>query len=214
MEAINKSTCLINRPGGFIITDRALTFCSFPINAKIIDLGCGDGATVEHIINDYGIEAFGIDKNLEHINTQQNFKKATAEEIPFSSESIDGILMECSFSMMDNNQEIVLKECNRVLKNDGHLIVSDIYARGETAKLKGCLGRVDQKEIIINNIEKNGFTIELFEDFSDHLQTMWGQMIFDKGAKSFYCELGVNSEIMKRIKCGYYLIVAKKINNL
>lgn len=81
--------------------------------------------------------------------------------------------MECSLSVMDD-QSVVLKECNRVLK-DGRLIVSDMYARGEPARLKGCLGRVDTKEDIISTIESNGFAVEYFEDFTHHLQTMWGK---------------------------------------
>jgi hypothetical protein len=89
-----------------------------------------------------------------------------------------------------------------------------MYARGEAARLKGCLGRVDSKESIINILESKGFAIEHFEDFSQHLQAMWGQMIFEKGAKTFYCDLGVDPETMKRIKCGYFLIVARKKDKL
>jgi SAM-dependent methyltransferase len=207
METINNESCLINRPGGFVITDRALSFCSFQMNSKILDLGCGSGATVNHIIQNYNLEAFGLDKYLNRYNP--NIIKATAEKIPFSDASFEGVLMECSFSVVDN-QEMVLKECCRVLKTNGYLIISDMYARGEAAHLNGCLGRVDTKEVIINILENNGFTINLFEDFSTHLQAMWGQIIFDKGAKSFYCEMGVNPDAMKRIKCGYYLIVARK----
>ncbi|NVO09730.1 MAG: class I SAM-dependent methyltransferase [Bacteroidales bacterium] len=209
MEAIKNTSCVINRPGGFIITDTAFSFCSFTKNAKILDLGCGSGATVEYLHHKYGFDVYGLDKKLELSDIPNNLFKAAAEVIPFPEISMDGVLMECSFSMM-TNQKTVLKECNRVLKADGRLIISDMYARGEAAQLKGCLGRVDSKESIINIIESNGFTIELFEDFSQHLQTMWGQMIFEKGAKTFYCDLGVDPETMKRIKCGYYLIVASK----
>ncbi|NJO87604.1 MAG: hypothetical protein HC831_00575 [Chloroflexia bacterium] len=59
-------------------------------------------------------------------------------------------------------------------------------------------------------LETNGFDLEVFEDHSQHLKTLWGQTIFEKGAKAFYCDLGVSPEQMKRIRCGYYLIVAKK----
>ncbi len=213
MEAIKYTSCVISRPGGFTITERALLICKFQLGSKILDLGCGSGATVDYLIQKYGFEAYGLDKKLELSDSQNNLFKAAAEVIPFPATSMDGVLMECSFSMMDN-QKTVLKECNRVLKAGGRLIVSDMYARGEAARLKGCLGRVDSKESIINIIESNGFTIEHFEDFSQHLQTMWGQMIFEKGAKSFYCDLGVNPETMKRIKCGYYLIVARKKDKL
>jgi arsenite methyltransferase len=212
METVTKTPSLTNRPGGFIITDRAISCCSFQPEAKILDIGCGSGATVNHLIQSYGFEAYGIDKNLEPTYVQDNLTRASAEAIPYPSTSMDGVIMECSFSMMEN-PEFVLKECNRVLKTDGRLIVSDMYARGDPAQLKGCLGRIDTKEDIISRIESNDFIVELFEDFSHDLQTMWGQMIFEKGAKSFYCSLGVNTETLKHIKCGYYLIVAVKKAN-
>lgn len=200
---------MIHRPGGYIITNRALGFCMFPTGVKILDLGCGSGATVDYLIQKYGFEAYGIDKNLELADVQNNLIKASAEKIPFAVASMDGVFMECSFSLMDD-QDSVLKECNRVLKTNGRLIVSDLYARGEPAHLKGCLGHIDKKEDIISRIGNHGFKVALFEDFSHHLQTMWGQMLLEKGAASFYANLGAPPEMMKHIKCGYFLIVAKK----
>lgn len=206
---MKKMPGMTNRPGGFIITDKALKLCSFRSGAKILDIGCGSGATVEYVMQNYGFEVCGLDANPEQADSNIFLIKALSEEIPFPAASMDGVLMECSFSMM-NNQETVLKECNRVLKADGRLIISDMYARGEPAQLKGPLGRIDTKENIVSVVESNGFKIDHFEDFSHHLQTMWGQMIFEKGAKSFYCSLGVDPATMKRIKCGYCLIVASK----
>ena len=118
--------------------------------------------------------------------------------------------MECSFSLMED-QEVVLTECHRVLKPDGRLIVSDMYAHGQPEKLSGCLGRMERKENIISILKSNGFSVELFEDYTHELQTMWGQMIFEQGAKSFYCSMGVDPATLKRIKCGYYLIIATKL---
>jgi len=198
-----------NRPGGFIITDAAINFCSFPEGAKILDLGCGSGATVDYVKQNYGFDVYGLDKNLESRNAHNNLINASAEEIPFPAESMDGVIMECSLSVMED-QDSVLKECDRVLKADGFLIISDMYARGEPAHLKGKLGCIDTKENLINILENNGFTLEFLEDFSNHLQTMWGQMIFEKGAESFYADLGVCAETLKSVKCGYCLIIARK----
>ena len=209
MGTIKNATGQINRPGGFIITDKAFSICSFPAKAKILDLGCGSGATVEHLNLRYGLEAFGLDNNLGMSGNQSNLIRAAAEEIPFPSGSFDGVLMECSLSEMDN-QAVVLKECKRVLKAGGRLIISDLYSRGEPAKLQGCLGHINTQEYLVALMAENGFTSEHFEDFTDHLQAFWGQMIFAQGAKAFYCSLGADPETMKRIKCGYFLMVARK----
>ena len=130
MEAVKCITGGLIRPGGFAITDRAISFCSFQRGAKILDIGCGSGATVNHLIQNQDFDAFGVDKDLSQAIEQ----------------------------------------------------------------------------------DTNGFSVELFEDYTHELQTMWGQMIFEQGAKSFYCSMGVDPETLKRIKCGYFLIIAKKNN--
>lgn len=209
-DAMNNPVLNINRPGGFIITDRALVLCRFRPGAKILDLGCGSGGTVEYLRKDHALDAYGLDPDPALLPKQNNFILAHAENIPLPPASMDGVLMECSFSMMED-QQTVLHECFRLLKPCGMLIVSDTYARGEPSNLNGCLGRIDRKETIIAIIEDHGFTLEHFEDFSRQLQSYWGQLIFEKGAKSFYSDLGTDPEAMKRIQCGYYLLVAVKM---
>jgi arsenite methyltransferase len=207
MANVTCSNDLMNRPGGFIITDRAITFCGFMPGAGILDIGCGTGATVRHLAGKYQIESTGID--IELPDPQNNLFIAPADVLPFPTATFNGVLMECCLSLM-KDQSGVLKESLRVLKPGGYLMVSDMYARGEPACLEGTLGRLDTKDEIISLIEKNSFEIIHFEDFTIHLQSLWGQMIMDKGAASFYCSLGAGPELMKRVKCGYFLVIARK----
>ena len=208
---MSSSSCLIRRPGGFDITDKALKYCAFLPEAEILDIGCGTGATVFHINEMPGLKATGID--IEPACQPDNDKiiKAPAHKLPFPDLSFDGIIMECSFSLMPEADR-VLGECHRVLKENGCVIISDMYALGTPAKLQGELGRLDNKETIILLLQKNGFVTDLFEDHTPALHTMWGQMIFDLGSGSFYEGLGIKPEEFKKIKCGYYLLVARKIS--
>jgi arsenite methyltransferase len=206
---MKKTQVIINRPGGFEITDKALTLCSFIPGAKVIDLGCGSGATVNYLTHHYGLDASGIDINPGTADNQKNILAGSAESIPFPSESMEGIFMECSFSVMKNQNKVLL-ECFRVLQDHGHLIISDMYAKGEPADLSGCAGKLERKETLIGMLEGHGFKVIHFEDYSHTLQSMWGQIIFDKGAEAFYQYLGTDQETMKKIKCGYYLMTAVK----
>ncbi len=203
MEEVKKN---IKRPGGFEITSKALSFCSFKKGSRIIDLGCGSGATVDFLTSE-GFEAYGIDNDTKKTRPQINLINGSAEKIPFPESSVDGVFMECSFTLM-NDQRAVLNECYRVLKPGGRLVISSLYARGDPAYIKDGFGHIDRKEDIVLKIENNGFDIELFEDHSGHLPAMWGQMIFERGLDSLYNSLGVDHEKMKSIKAGYFLLIA------
>ena len=63
-EEIRRATGATVRPGGFTLTDRAISFCSFSPQDRILDVGCGTGATVEHLINNYKLKATGVDPSL------------------------------------------------------------------------------------------------------------------------------------------------------
>jgi len=199
----------LKRPGGFEITEKAFSLCGFSEGSTIIDIGCGSGATVKYLADKYKFNTFGIDININNSFLNENIVKASSYELPFYDSFADGIIMECCFSLM-KNQSKVLEEVFRVLKSKGKLIITDMYARGETGEFSGCIGKIEKKENIISLLNENKFEIEHFEDFTHHLQTMWGQMIFNKGAEAFYCELGVSPDVMKKVKCGYYLLIANK----
>jgi len=204
-----KASCLSGRPGGFVLTDRAAELGGFRQSMKILDLGCGAGSTIAYLKEKYGVDATGLDKNA-YSKENTGILIALAEDIPLYNESLDAILMECSFSLT-NDPGKVLAECHRTLKPGGKLIISDMYARGEPAVLTGSLGRMESREQLLALFEKSHFIVEVFEDHTHLLQSMWGQMIFDQGAEQFYCRGGIDPTELKRIKCGYYLMMAKKI---
>lgn len=209
MEELRETDPGLNRPGGFEITDRAISFCSFQPGAKIIDLGCGKGATVDHLIKNYRLDAYGIDIKPDTGNESKRLFRASAEDIPMPTNCAEGVMMECSFSLMTSHEK-VLKECRRVLKTNGRLVISDMYAKGEPAYPGRSTGHLFARESIVSMLESSGFRVDLFENFTSSLKSFWGQMIFDKGADNFYRNLGMSHEEFKRIKCGYYLLVASK----
>ena len=197
------------RPGGFAITDRALAFCAFPAGARILDIGCGSGATVTHARRTHHLAACGIDSDPACVAGREHLLCARAEHLPFPADVMDGLLLECSLSVMDD-PEAVLAECRRVLKPGGRLAISDVYARGEAARLGGCLGRVDRRETLIASVQDRGFGLELFEDHSGHLRALWAQRVFEQGAGALCAELGADRRTLKAVGCGYCLLVARK----
>jgi ubiquinone/menaquinone biosynthesis C-methylase UbiE len=199
----------MDRPGGFVLTDRALVQCGFPTGARILDVGCGSGATVRRLVHDFGLVAHGIDKVPHATWDHNNFACARGEHLPFRNGAMAGVILECSLSVMDD-PDLVLRECCRLLERGGHLAISDLYARGEEACLTGCLGRIDRRETISSRLANQGFEMKSFEDFSHPLLTLWGQRIFDKGLTDFCAEMGADKEKLKAMNCGYFLSVARK----
>ncbi|HPO03947.1 MAG TPA: methyltransferase domain-containing protein [Bacillota bacterium] len=134
------------RPGGLSVTRRAMELCDFKKGAKILDVGCGYGATVELLHSDYGAEAVGIDLSTDLLekgksrNPELNLIFGDGEMLNFSSLTFDGIFIECALSLMDNITE-ALHEAYCVLKKGGKLIISDFYLKEPgVSEGKSCRG--------------------------------------------------------------------------
>jgi len=150
-----------------------------------------------------GFKAVGVELEADFCDGVR-ILKGDGAELPFANGSMDGVLMECSFSGMER-PDAVLTECRRVLKPEGRLIISDMIARGEEMELIGLLGRLEGLESIEARMERTGWMVEYREDYSRALQELWGQMLLEGGEDV----LGIPRELLKRAKSGYYLWICK-----
>ena len=124
----------IARPGGFAVTDRALETADYKMGSRVLDIGCGEGDTVDYL-NKMGVKAEGIDINLAKIDTAK--KQYPGIDVKFGdggfldeymSYTFDGVMMECSLSTMPQPDE-TLHEAYCVLKRGGRLIITDYYEK-------------------------------------------------------------------------------------
>jgi arsenite methyltransferase len=60
-KAVWKVTGEAIRPGGLALTERAMALCALPAGARVLDVGCGAGATVEYLIARRRLTAAGAD---------------------------------------------------------------------------------------------------------------------------------------------------------
>ena len=122
------------RPGGFALTRHALCLANFPKNAKIIDIGCGYGATVKLMREEFFLDALGIDSSPTILDmaltTDPTLPLTLADgaNLPYEHDSLGGAIVECVLSTTMDRQK-VLNEINRVLKPGGKLIITDMYLR-------------------------------------------------------------------------------------
>ena len=217
------------RPGGLTLTERALDLCSIPDGAKVLDVGCGVGATVEFLCQERHHAAVGVDMSSlllkEGIERRPNLGllQGTAENLPFSSGAFSALFCECVLSLLPD-PSLVLKEFVRVLNPEGFLILSDVYARmpDEASSLphlpvRCCIkGAVGMRQIIAW-VEESGLTIVTWEDHSALLKQLAAQLIFSFGSLNAFwataCSEGLPDAIeatVKRARPGYYLLIARR----
>jgi len=123
------------RPGGLRITRKAMEHWKLPRGARVLDVGCGTGETMEYLEKEYGFTCSGIDLSMARLkegrtrNPGLDIQYGDGEFLDgFSSYSFDGVLMECTLSLINLPDE-ALHEAYCVLKKGGRLFVSDLYIK-------------------------------------------------------------------------------------
>ena len=102
-----------------------------------------------------------------------------------------------------------LREAYRVLKPEGWLLMSDMYARKKELFLDGMLGRLESAKTICDRMADAGFALVNMQDVSGTLAEWIGQQIFDGNLESVCAALGAERKILKEAGCGYFIAAAQ-----
>lgn len=221
---LHRATGKTIRPGGLSLLEYALTRYPFNADSRILDVGCGMGASVAYLRENHGLRAAGLDlspKLLAQSIPSLPRLRARAEVLPVASLCLDGVVCECVLSLVTDPLTTLSEFC-RVLAPGGLLILSDIYRREtqtitQNMKTDCCLAGATTREEVLEWVTEAGFSVCLWEDHSRLLAELAAKLIFIYGSLSaFWGQFaqGVDGELMeKAVKAmhpGYYLIVASK----
>lgn len=207
----------VMRPGGLTITGQAIAFCQPQPGARVLDLGCGAGASLQYLHQKHAVTPIGIDVSARLLKTaRQNatgswLSRAKSEQLPFASEIIDIIISECTLSLFDT--DAALEECARVLKAGSHLIISDLYARNAAAipllrqlPPGTCIRSAISQSQILEKIQKNNLELVAWHDCSEQLKN-FPFCTLTEAAHADPFDLFIAAS---KAKLGYYLLVAQK----
>lgn len=126
----------LGHPGGSETTGWLLKNSQLE-SADILDFCCGSGDSLIRLKQE-GHRARGIDRPgvLAYAKKKHpQLKEANlipweeGQRLPFEDQSFDGILSECSLSIMEDQNRIV-EELHRVLRGGGLLLISDMTDGG------------------------------------------------------------------------------------
>ncbi|MFH0976045.1 MAG: class I SAM-dependent methyltransferase [Spirochaetota bacterium] len=225
-----KMTDGLFRIGGLSLTKRFADACAFNEGSIVIDIGCGNGMTVEYLRDQYRLQTAGIDlsavllgqgkERLQNLNLIQ----AESELLPFAAETADGVISECSLSVMQYSDR-TLAEINRILIPKGKLCISDVYIRNQEGaaalrriKCSGCISGALTFNELKQKLRDNGFIILKMEDQSVLLKDFTARLIMDCGSIKPYWNLISCTEENRlfiwdtiiKARIGYYWLIAEK----
>jgi arsenite methyltransferase len=217
------------RPGGMSLTRRAISFCRFGANPRLLDAGCGTGATVVFLRESFHFNAIALDISSSLIGTGTDktgtfpFIQGDARQLPFCNAVMDGITCECVFSVLEN-PDLAIAEFARVLRPGGYLVLSDLYDRGGETDFPcngtngaECFKNLRPRAVTENMVAEAGFEPVIWEDHTVYLKQMAAQLILNGFSAD---ELGESTGLPRTrsvlqsrsasVRPGYYLLIARK----
>jgi len=172
-------------PGKRELLARGVALAQLPDGARVVDLGCGGGTSVEYLRHALGLRTVGLDLSAPGDAQGGPFLQADARALPLADGAVDGVLLECVLSVV-RERERVLGECVRVLKPGGKLILTDLYAREPRPAAVGrampgpCGAEFLPAEKLLALVDSSGLVTLAWEDHTRVLKEYVARLILQE----------------------------------
>lgn len=118
--------------GGIDATDELAALCHVDKDRYILEVGCGTGVTVCHLVKRYGCQIMGVDisdrmigwakkrAQRKSVGQKVQFGTADAQNLPFEDNAFDAVICESVTAFAEDKQRAV-NEYVRVTKAGGYI---------------------------------------------------------------------------------------------
>jgi len=217
------------RPGGMDLTRRMVAECCLPVGSRIVDVGCGRGATVDCLRREFGLMACGLDIERRFDCSPEAARplaQADAMRLPVRSRTVSAVVCECVLSLLPDPDE-ALAEFRRVLVDRGLVLITDMYVRAPDAiddlsvmPTATCLRGALPRGAIEQRLRRHGFEVLGWEDQTAALKRLSAEIVFACGSlQAFWGAVGASgpgtgdTSCLLRARPGYFACVARKENH-
>lgn len=210
------------RPGGLELTERAARFCGLGVGERVLDVGCGAGATAAFLQERFQTAAVGIDPSaLLLMDARKDHAalplvRGDGTSLPLAGECFGAVFCECVLSLVADRRK-ALAECHRVLRPGGHLVIADLYWRSEglsdmaaSPESSGCLAGALPRRRLETLVAAAGFDLCLWENHSPHLKILAAKLVWDGLRLPDFWGAAGRPGCGGRGRPGYGLLVARK----
>jgi ubiquinone/menaquinone biosynthesis C-methylase UbiE len=142
----------ILHPGELEITKELAELCHVGRNSKVLDVASGTGQSASYLAESFSCHVIGIDasdfmvdkargKGKEKSLTVE-LKKADAHDLPFTDNTFDVVISECTTCVLD--KKLAIGEMMRVVRPGGYVGIHDICWKEDTPeKMKQSLDKIE-----------------------------------------------------------------------
>lgn len=174
------------------LTTRMIDAARFAPGQRVLDVGCGTGAPACRLVADQGVDVLGIttsevgvaaarDRALSAGLDGATFEQRDGTDNGLPDESFDRVwVLESSHLMQD--RQALIRECARVLRPGGRMVLCDVIRRREIpflelrerrhefAVLRSAFGaaRMDPLELYAELAEGAGMIVDTAQDLTSH----------------------------------------------
>jgi len=177
-------------PGGLALTDELAVLTGLGPGMRLLDAGCGRGASTIHLAETTGCEAVGLTLESDGVERGQKLAEASGvrDNVQFVQDDIlhmdttvgdfDVVLMECVLSTLEKKPES-LRQLYRITKPGGYIALTDVTVSEELpAELQGSIGAAlcmaDARDLdeYMSLVEDAGFRVKEYRSAKEAVQEL------------------------------------------